>query len=298
MSDFFERLAARAWGAAAVVQPLIAPRYAPPSASPEPLLSGAESQILSATTSPASNSPPTDSAAAGPMGTAQPAQPTSWPQQNEPTSNGSVASTNSRSSPAIRSPAAREQEDSIAAVDIDLPSTAAHSPVIASPASLLRSDVSQLLNITNPRESPVSVRAVPAAKRARSDTLAKPTSARAGVPGEATVLPSVPAVPDEAPQARLHQPASLPQARELAPWEADLSRLHAESRTPSMRPAPDTQRPVIAPLAPAESAVIQVTIGRLEVRAQLTAPTVRKAIPKSPAIGLDEYLNQHPRGRR
>lgn len=303
MSDFFERLAERAWGAATIVQPLIAPRYAPPSATPEPLLSGAESQLRSATGSPATSSPATESPitdlpAAESIEIAKVTKTAQRPPRNKQTGDVSVAPSDLRSSPAIQGPVAWGRQDSAAVVEFDKSAPAAQSPVTASTTKAIQSDVSQLRNLTKPRETPADVRAAPAAKLARSDSLAKPLSARPSVSGEASTLSSVAAALDDVPQTQLPQPAGLPVVREPAPWRPELSRSQTESRLPSVRSDPNQPPPAITLPVPAEPAVIQVTIGRIEVRAQLTAPTVRKAIPKSPTIGLDEYLNQQTRGRR
>ena len=47
-----------------------------------------------------------------------------------------------------------------------------------------------------------------------------------------------------------------------------------------------------------DTPTIQVTIGRVEIRATLPTPPSRKTVPKSPAMGLDDYLKQRSGGRR
>jgi hypothetical protein len=51
-------------------------------------------------------------------------------------------------------------------------------------------------------------------------------------------------------------------------------------------PAPDAEPP--APPAP----TIQVTIGRVEIRAASTAPIAKKSSPRPPALTLEQYLKQ------
>lgn len=41
-----------------------------------------------------------------------------------------------------------------------------------------------------------------------------------------------------------------------------------------------------------EPSTVQVTIGRVEIRATMASPPVRKTPPRSPAMSLDEYLKQ------
>jgi len=54
------------------------------------------------------------------------------------------------------------------------------------------------------------------------------------------------------------------------------------------------QRDVASPAEP----VIQVTIGRVEVRAIREEPSVRKPMPRSPVPSLEEYLRERTRGAR
>jgi hypothetical protein len=81
------------------------------------------------------------------------------------------------------------------------------------------------------------------------------------------------------------------------------------------RPAPSVTGAVRPPLAPRSGGArnpealppssspkpnIQVSIGRVEVRAVFPEPAVRRAQPRSsrPTVSLDDYLNRRPRGRR
>lgn len=50
--------------------------------------------------------------------------------------------------------------------------------------------------------------------------------------------------------------------------------------------------------AVSESPTIQVTIGRVEIRAAVAAASARKTSARSPAMNLDEYLKQRNGGRR
>lgn len=50
--------------------------------------------------------------------------------------------------------------------------------------------------------------------------------------------------------------------------------------------------------AVSESPTIQVTIGRVEIRAAIASAPVRKTLARSPAMNLDEYLKQRNGGQR
>lgn len=72
-----------------------------------------------------------------------------------------------------------------------------------------------------------------------------------------------------------------------------------------VRPAPAAERRSAPPAAaprqvaeapPAAPPTIQVTIGRIEVRAAPAPPAARPATPAGPALSLDDYLRQRNRG--
>ena len=92
---------------------------------------------------------------------------------------------------------------------------------------------------------------------------------------------------------RLAMPAELPVERE----RTQEPRPAAIIAQPRVRPA---QRVEPAPPPPVEpSPTIQVTIGRVEVRAtQPQVSTPKKQRPRPPVMSLDEYLRQRDQGGR
>jgi hypothetical protein len=66
----------------------------------------------------------------------------------------------------------------------------------------------------------------------------------------------------------------------------------AEGSTPQgLSTASPDQRPAAAP-------VIEVTIGRVEIRATVASSQEKKRAPRTPTLGLDAYLRQRGGGRR
>jgi hypothetical protein len=79
----------------------------------------------------------------------------------------------------------------------------------------------------------------------------------------------------------------MPKSDSIRVRQMDVLRSHAE---PSASPL-SVERESEAP-------TIQVTIGRVEIRATLPTPPSRKTLPKAPAMSLDDYLKQRSGGRR
>ncbi|SPE40614.1 hypothetical protein SBA3_3800007 [Candidatus Sulfopaludibacter sp. SbA3] len=85
--------------------------------------------------------------------------------------------------------------------------------------------------------------------------------------------------------------------RTLPSWDRTLSNSPASLSPVAAAGGPPDRRST----APAEPPVIRVTIGRVEVRAELSSPKTRHAgSPRSKpaALSLDDYLKQRSEGRR
>jgi hypothetical protein len=85
----------------------------------------------------------------------------------------------------------------------------------------------------------------------------------------------------ERPRPETTSPAPQPRER--------VARLEAAFTPQVSRPiaAPDIERPAVP-----ESPTIHVTIGRVEIRAAVPAPAVRKAQSRPPGMSLEQYLKQ------
>ncbi len=125
----------------------------------------------------------------------------------------------------------------------------------------------------------------------------------------ATVVPAAPAVPARAPsmQPLATQRAPLPQRQAGSEGEAEAPRRRPEvsGRAAAPEPiAPPVRRAAARELpgqtqraaAPEPAPTIQVTIGRIEVRAAPAAPAPTKA-GQRPLLSLDEYLRRRNGGR-
>lgn len=83
--------------------------------------------------------------------------------------------------------------------------------------------------------------------------------------------------------------------------KSQISNLKSQIPRPAARPAiatrPTPATPQTAPAAPAPP-VVQITIGRIELRAIVTPASPRAVPPPAPKLGLDEYLRQRTGGAR
>ena len=83
--------------------------------------------------------------------------------------------------------------------------------------------------------------------------------------------------------------------------QSQISNLKSQIPRPAARPAiatrPTPATPQTAPAAPAPP-VVQITIGRVELRAIVTPASPRAVPPPAPKLGLDEYLRQRTGGAR
>ena len=63
------------------------------------------------------------------------------------------------------------------------------------------------------------------------------------------------------------------------------------------KPLTEHTAPQLAAERVADAPTIQVTIGRVEIRATVESPPARKPLAKAPVMSLDEYLRQRNGGR-
>ena len=152
------------------------------------------------------------------------------------------------------------------------------------------------------REAPADIRGAPARPmhnpRPASDeapletgtrpilAAAPPVAARAAallVPPVSSVPPT-PAPPSAAPLAEF---AAL-RPGEIAPARPREPLRETARRSDPSGPRPPTDRPVVPS--------VQVSIGRVEVRAMFAPPSVVRRPPPAPALSLDDYLKQRENG--
>lgn len=80
--------------------------------------------------------------------------------------------------------------------------------------------------------------------------------------------------------------------------QADARRRDPARREPvGAGPAPSDSSAVWPGRQSAEAPVIEVTIGRVEIRATVASSQDKKRAPRAPALGLDAYLRQRSGGR-
>ncbi|CAN5631731.1 hypothetical protein BH23GEM10_BH23GEM10_00220 [soil metagenome] len=158
----------------------------------------------------------------------------------------------------------------------------AHGPVELQhrPAPLLR----EASPVTTDRASIESASSRPAAPRF-ADTHAPPPL-RPPMVAPTDVAPASPAVTDARPAAVPLLKSSMPAAA------AVLSPDPQHATPPRITPAPAPARQV--PPAAEAARVIEITIGRVEVRAMRPPSPVRA--PQPPRLSLDEYMRQRPGG--
>lgn len=135
---------------------------------------------------------------------------------------------------------------------------------------------------------PVVVPARPPASHTQSDRPARGWPSReAGRPLVRDRIATGSIRPAERPRLETTSPA--PPSRER------VARLEAPFAPQVSRPiaAPDIERPAVP-----EGPTIQVTIGRVEIRAAVPAPATRKAQSRPPAMSLEQYLTQRKAATR
>jgi hypothetical protein len=109
------------------------------------------------------------------------------------------------------------------------------------------------------------------------------------------------AVPLKIPVERESESRSREEDAEAAERTIPSWREQRPEAAASVRAIPATARAEERREAAAEAApIVRVTIGRVEVRAELSAGKTRMAAPakKSPSVSLDDYLKQRAEGRR
>ncbi len=282
MSDFLQRLAERTLGSAAIVQPLISSRFTSQLATPD------RSQMSSEPYELPVASPPT--AALGPMPTASP------PRHNVPHRNGPHQIGPPHDASTVR-------DELLLPQPIPSPSAIGEGPAeTAGPNDRRAAMVSPPAAEVAGASQTIGSAAQPFA--ASENRIAEGIRA---IPvltiPEANISAQAPFRPHEASGREDAQLIKAARSIAAEPGSARLEqaerRQRAEPLVPTAPPELHAGRPEIgAPQASADPAVIQVTIGRIEIRATVTAPPVRKTPPQARAIGLDEYLSHRQRGRR
>ena len=148
------------------------------------------------------------------------------------------------------------------------------------------------------RTTPSAGPAPAMAERPAADPTAMPSFRTASPPPDAAPAPA-PALPVAAPQPRA---TALDMADRIAPWRAptDDARPSIDPRTPAPAPAAAVapKHREAAATAAASSAVVQVTIGRLDVRSPEAPPRRPLAKPAraAPRMSLQDYLQRRAGG--
>lgn len=102
---------------------------------------------------------------------------------------------------------------------------------------------------------------------------------------------------ERAGEVAMHRERSLERA--AVPARPDAVRPVAPSvLVPSLRPAPSVARPAAVSMQPTPPPTIQVTIGRVEIRATQQASPPRPARSATPRLSLEEYLRSRSGGGR
>jgi hypothetical protein len=290
MSDFLQRLAERTFGSAAIVQPLISSRFTSQLATPgQSPMSGAAHPLPVA-------SPPT--AAPGPLPPARPSHRIEphpiephriephriEPHRIEPPDDASTVRDELLLPQPIPNPSAIGEGPAETASPHDRrAATVPHPAAEVALASQIIRSVAQPLAASGNRIAE-GIRATPVLTIPEANTSAQALFRPQEAPGreEARLTKDARSIAADPGRARLEQAERQQRAEPLVstvPLELDAK-----------RPEIGVQQ------ASAEPKVIQVTIGRIEIRASVSAPPVRKTPPQARAIGLDEYLS-HRQGR-
>jgi hypothetical protein len=187
----------------------------------------------------------------------------------------------------------------------------ARSPISTEPVGKIASptvDPTELSPLTPKEEVRAAVNAQGRRPR-RSEapgfvSITAPTVEAGRVVARVSALPQAPGQPEEA---LFALPLPSPTRSVLAVARATLPASSGERGAPSfaatMAPHADFRRPTEANVAaPSRAApeVVRVTIGRIDVRAELSAPNPRPAPrrPEPARLSLDDYLKQRAEGRR
>lgn len=293
MKDFLSQLIARSTAPALAVRPRLPSRFEA-SAQPAgiPALPGDSTPAapLETTVGPTRTlrtSPPSDISAQVPSAPAEPdeastspsAQTTPPPPQNHAPARATASATVSPAAPA------------------------AHSSKLATPVS--------------PALAPANT---PATATVRQSPTAKPLPAKALLQpsfdsGIQSPEPPAPGSVSEAASSTIATSAASPEpvspkptasskpsppASGLRP-ESEIANLSSQTFAPPARPALAV-RPASVPAPSAAAApaqpVVEITIGRVELRAIVTPASPRAVPPTAPKLGLDEYLRQRTGGAR
>jgi len=286
MSDFFQRLAERTLGTAAIVQPLFWSRFTPPAATREPSPLSDGFQELAGTVQPPAAPGPAPASGA----------PQGWRLQDGVSDDAAAT----RSELRLPQPTLRpsvEEAPAAETAEVSERWTATHPTIDRSIVTSSNSAGSRLPATSSQRPA-AGMHVDPAMPApAASGSLQRPHHGPdAGLDG----LPShsVSAVQNDARRYDSQQRTVPPPTPGPARSEQMVRRPRVEPQAATIPLERVAERPAVAPPTRSEPAVIQVTIGRLEVRANVTAPAVRKPPPKSPAIGLNEYLSRRDGGQR
>ena len=298
MPNLFDRLVVRAWHPDTAVQPRMPSRFESPRTG-EPGLTGFPADGLSST--PDAQSPVETGYAEG----ARLVLPVGEPGRLAP-----------KNTPPLSAPIARRMADRIQApvapVDVVPPARGETDAPQLDEISTRVARVSHLPDRRTPRGDTPSASVAPSEPREHASSIARSR-------GLARETPAAPVAERTDPQ-----PIRVTTGTEPLPTAGrrgdDGNRLlvrddsallvPAQDRLADVRRRPPTSRDRVAESStpphltaaspsrqPAEAPVIQVTIGRVEIRATLASSHDTKRTPRAPMLGLDAYLRQRNGGR-
>lgn len=176
-------------------------------------------------------------------------------------------------------------------------------PVRVGPASIVRAELSDLPGklSANPAKNESTVRPETASRSRTVSMEPEPhqmrASAREIVPPGPVIEPVMPAA-----VAPVAQPAN---ERKVIPERIEITRVEPQLRTsgnsPQIVPAvtlPELKPQRAAPEVQEQSPTIQVTIGRVEVKAATSGPAPKRRSSASATMSLEEYLRRRQGGER
>ena len=293
MKDFLSQLVARSTAPALAVRPRLPSRFeaasetagitafpseSTPSAPSEPTASPARTSRTSPHNGNRQPAPPTPAEPEASIASPSP-QTAPPPLQNHALSRSSASATIQPASAEVHS---SKQE---------APSSPSPSPAHKTPIANARPNSATTPPPKTPLFQPSLDSDIQPPKSPRPDSVSEGASQTAAV----SVAKPQPVSPT--PLASATPPAAASSLRS----QSQISNLKSQIPRPIARPAiatrPTPSMPQTAPATPAPP-VVQITIGRVELRAIVTPASPRALPPPAPKLGLDEYLRQRTGGAR
>ena len=192
----------------------------------------------------------------------------------------------------------------VTATKIVEPQVADPKPIVVAPQQ--HTDLHQVINtIRNTHVESHEVVQIPIIEKVREQThtetrihTEKSTDSRLEI-RENQILERVPAPepPKQNPlNPRLHEPQPAPVAKEAPVPAPIVPRVVTRIEPAPIVPAPRFEVPPVIQPEPTET--INVTIGRVDVRAVFSSPAPKASVRSSSTASLDDYLKQRSEGRR